>query len=37
LVYLRRSLELRAQAAERLERPSLARAYRARLASLASE
>jgi Tfp pilus assembly protein PilF len=37
LIYLRRSLELRARAAERLARPALARAYRARLASLASE
>lgn len=36
LIYLRRSLELRASAAERLQRPSLARAYRARLAALAS-
>lgn len=36
LVYLRRSLELRARAADRLERAALARAYRARLATLSA-
>lgn len=36
LIYIRRSLELRAFAADRLRRPSLARSLRARLAKLAS-